>query len=434
MLFLRETSNRRGTGAQGKLKMKSCLVFLTKKYPFDSGEEFIENEMPFLAKSFDRVILIATSVSDRPVQTRQVPGNVEVHFLGASGVRRAVLPAAALGALRPLPKCAEGTDRAEATRSLKRRLFFSYFLTKSEQVRKGCARILRDVNLDECRVTFYSYWLYDTAVAAVGLKSEFAPDGLAVSRAHRYDLYEDQNPAGFLPMRPFLLRNLDAVYPCSRDGSEALTRRCPEFGGKVHTAYLGTADRGLSPKREGGAFHLVSCCHLSPVKRVDLLARSLAQLKESGLALRWTHFGGGDGLEELRAYARESLPFLDCRFEGEVGNGRLMEFYRSTPVDCFVNTSSSEGLPVSIMEAASFGIPVVATDVGGTSEIVRNGENGFLLPRDFAPDELAGIIERLCRMPEAERGALGVRSRRIWEENFCSEKNYARFAGEIAPK
>lgn len=414
--------------------MKTCLVFLTKKYPFDSGEEFIENEMPFLARRFDRVILIATSVSDRSVQTRQVPANVEVHSLGAARVRRAVLPAAALAALRPLPKCAEGPDRAEAGRSPKRKLFFSYFLAKSEQVRKGCARILKDADLDGCRVTFYSYWFYDTAVAAVGLKREFAPDGLAVSRAHRYDLYEDQNPSGFLPMRPFLLRNLDRVYPCSRDGSGALLRRFPEFRDKVRTAYLGTADRGLSPKRESGAFHLVSCCHLSPVKRVDLLARSLAELNGSGLTLRWTHFGGGDGLEELKAYARESLQFLDCRFEGEVGNARLMDFYKSTPVDCFVNTSSSEGLPVSIMEAASFGIPAVATDVGGTSEIVRDGENGFLLPRDFAPAELAGTIGRLCRMTKAEREALGARSRQIWEENFCSEKNYARFAEEIAPK
>lgn len=415
--------------------MKNCLVLLTKKYPFDSGEEFIENEIPCLARRFDRVILIATSVSDRPEQTRNVPGNAEVHFLRASEIRRALLPAAAFRAVFPLPGYVKGSDRSDARLTFRRKLFCSYFLAKAEQVRRGCAEILKSARLDESGgVTFYSYWFYDTALAAVLLRRDFGgTSSRAVSRAHRYDLYPEQNPAGFLPMREYLLRNLDAVYPCSQDGSRALTRNYPEFSGKVRTAYLGTQDRGLSPEEPGGAFHLVSCCHISPVKRVELLARSLAELRDSGLSLKWTHFGGGEGLGELKSYAEKNLSFLSWRFEGEVSNSRLMEFYRITPVGCFINTSSSEGLPVSIMEAASFGIPVIATNVGGTAEIVRDGETGFLLPSDFRPRELAAAIVRLCRMPERQRGALRKAARDLWAEEFHSERNYARFADEIAP-
>ncbi|MFR4320263.1 MAG: glycosyltransferase [Blautia massiliensis (ex Durand et al. 2017)] len=44
-----------------------------------------------------------------------------------------------------------------------------------------------------------------------------------------------------------------------------------------------------------------------------------------------------------------------------------------------MNVSSSEGIPVSIMEATSFGIPGIATDAGGTKEIIRDKENGVLL-------------------------------------------------------
>lgn len=416
--------------------MNHCLVLLTKKYPFDSGEEFIENEVPLLAKTFQRVILIATSVSDHAEQTRPVPDNVEVHFLSASRIRRALLSHLAFSALLPLPDFVVDSDREQAGQSFRRKLFCSYFLAKAKRVFKGCRDILSGSGLEAYDgVTFYSYWFYDTALAAADLKREFAmKNSRAVSRAHRYDLYADQNPAGFLPMREYLLRNLDKVYPCSLNGENYLRKRYPEFAEKIETAYLGTQDRGISPANESGAFHLVSCCHISPVKRVDLLARSLALLKDSGLKLKWTHFGGGEGLDSLREYARENLSFMECSLAGEISNPRLMEFYRETPVDCFINTSSSEGLPVSIMEAASFGIPVIATDVGGTAEIVTPEETGYLLPCNFSPDELAGKIELLCRTPGGERQRMREASRNLWAENFCSEQNYTRFAAQITPK
>jgi glycosyltransferase involved in cell wall biosynthesis len=416
--------------------MNHCLVLLTKKYPFDSGEEFIENEVPLLARTFHRIILIATSVSDRAVQTRAVPENVEVHSLAASRILRAVLPRLALSALPPLPKIVTGSDREQAGQSFRRKLFCSFFLLKAKQVFQECGKLLSDTELEVYDgVTFYSYWFYDTALAAADLKKEFAlKNSRAVSRAHRYDLYADQNPAGFLPMREYLLQNLDKVYPCSLNGENYLIKHYPRFSGKIRTAYLGTQDRGLSPAHESDVFHLVSCCHISPVKRVDLLAHSLTLLKDSGLKLKWTHLGGGEGLDSLRNYAKENLSFMEYSLEGEISNLRLMEFYKETPVDCFVNTSSSEGLPVSIMEAASFGIPVIATDVGGTSEIVTPNETGYLLPADFTPNELAGKIELFCRIPRERRQKMRRASRELWAENFCSEQNYARFAAEIAPK
>jgi glycosyltransferase involved in cell wall biosynthesis len=63
-------------------------------------------------------------------------------------------------------------------------------------------------------------------------------------------------------------------------------------------------------------------------------------------------------------------------------------------LDIFVLTSSSEGLPISILEALMAGLPVVATNIGGISEIVRPGENGFLVePRQ--PAEVAGKIQAI---------------------------------------
>lgn len=415
--------------------MRQSLVLLTKNYPYGRGEEFIENEMPVLAREFDRVTVLATQTEDEPCLTRALPENAQALFIPASRVRDG-LPAAAakiflLGDRKGRP---DGRERAAVGKSPKKRLYEAYFLAKSDAVARECSAQLRGCRFDASGGTvFYSYWFHDTAMAALKLKREFgAEDGCAVSRAHRYDLYADKNPAGFLPMRFYLLERLNRVFPCSEDGAVYLRKRYPKYTDKIETSYLGTEDFGEGPAAKDGVFRVVSCCHISPVKRVDLLARSLALLAESGAKIVWTHFGGGEGLADLKAYAAEHLGFMECRFPGEVKNPELMEYYRNNPVDCFVNTSSSEGLPVSIMEACSFGIPTVATDVGGTSEIVRDGETGFLLGADFAPEELAEKLSAFRGMSAERRQNFRDACRALWQRRFCAERNYARFAREIA--
>ncbi len=416
--------------------MKNCLVMLTKAFPFDKGEEFIENEVSILAKAFEKVIIIATSTADQAVQTRSVPENTSVFRIPASRIKRGI-PAKAIKFLT-FPNrsgCCGRSEKEAIGHSLRKRLYLAYFLSKSEEVYWEASKILAGCGLEKYDgVTFYSYWFYDTAVAAVRLKNDCpAPIKRAVSRAHGYDLYSERNSLNYLPLREYLMENADMVYPCSQNGSNRLKKRYPEYSGKVETAYLGTGDRGLSPESSGSEFHIVSCCYIVPVKRVELLAQALAVLKNSGLKLKWTHFGDGDGLDELKNYAADSLSFMECRFAGKVKNPELMEYYRNNPVDVFINTSSSEGLPVSIMEASSFGIPTIATDVGGTGEIVRDGETGFLLKADISPEQLADKIKQFALLPEDKKKLLRKNCRSLWMSEFNAAGNYERFAKNIQP-
>lgn len=417
--------------------MNTCLVLFTKAYPFDKGEEFIEDEVPFLAKAFSKVILIATSTADKPVQTRNVPENVDVHFIRASAVKR-LLPLTALRFL-PFTSCngyATQAERAFVKGSLKKRVYLTYFLAKSEAVYEEASKILAPYQFNAFDgVTFYSYWLYDIALAASRFKKYCtAEKKKVISRAHRYDLYADLNSMNYLPLRPYLFRNLDHIYPCSQNGADALHAQCAGFEEKITASYLGTKDCGLNPQPSETPIHFVSCCHISPVKRVELLAQAFAKLKDSSLRLKWTHFGDGAALNELKQYAKEHLSFMEVTFAGSIKNPDLMEYYRSNSVNWFVNTSSSEGLPVSIMEACSFGIPVLATNVGGTSEIVRENETGFLLDADITSEQLAKKLKDVCETDPQTYQRLRSQSRAVWEQNFCAEHNFEAFAQQIQPE
>ena len=136
---------------------------------------------------------------------------------------------------------------------------------------------------------------------------------------------------------------------------------------------------------------------------VDGFARAHAVEPTTRLLLK------GDGPEEQATRAHVSSLGLDgdITFEGRTGYEQVPEDLRRA--DIFVSTATSDGTPVSLLEAMSSGLPCIATAVGGVPEWVQDGENGLLIPpRD--PGALADRILRLCRDPGFCR-SLGTRAR-----------------------
>ena len=82
--------------------------------------------------------------------------------------------------------------------------------------------------------------------------------------------------------------------------------------------------------------------------------------------------------------------------------------------------SHSEGLPLSILEAMSLGLPIVASNVGGISKQVENGYNGYLVERNDVED-LTEKIKLLMNNPTLRR-QMGVNSRTFYEKEFKLEK------------
>lgn len=165
-----------------------------------------------------------------------------------------------------------------------------------------------------------------------------------------------------------------------------------------------------------------------PVKRLDLLIRALKQLD---IALEWTHIGSGELWDQLITMSKTLPSNVKTNFVGNVPSERVFDFYAGQFVDLFINVSSSEGVPVSIMEALSAGIPIFATDVGGTSELVDD-QVGKLLAENITPKELAGYIIEFALLPQQMKQNLRDRSVARFMERCNAEKQYKQFANFLA--
>jgi glycosyltransferase involved in cell wall biosynthesis len=170
---------------------------------------------------------------------------------------------------------------------------------------------------------------------------------------------------------------------------------------------------------ESKPFSIVSCSNVIPLKRVELIAQAL---KLIALPYTWTHFGDGPLLENIKAEFQNEHHL----FQGRVSNTEVLTFYQKHTPHLFINVSSSEGIPVSIMEAFSFGISVIATDVGGNGEIV-NGKNGTLVPADISAEELSEIIQEYIEMNNESYKKKRLAAYKTWEEGFNAGKNYGEF-------
>jgi len=280
--------------------------------------------------------------------------------------------------------------------------------------------------IDTSRTIFYTFWCNEITLGLALVKKRY-PAMQIVSRANGYDIYEEQNTPPYIPFRAPTFSCLRGLYTVSKLARDYLAGLYPAYADRMFYAHMGVEDPGFSASASvDGSLNIVSCAYIVPVKRIRLMADGIiAYAKKAGnRRISWTHIGGGDSRAELEAYTKKNAPAnLDVRFTGYVPS--VYEFYKTHPVDLLISTSTSEGVPVSIMEAESCGIPVIATAVGGVPEIV-NETCGQLLPPDPTPSQIADGISAICE--RTARGAdLRQGARENWKTNYNAETNYTQF-------
>ena len=412
--------------------MSSILILLVNQFPFGPSEPYLEAELPAY-ESFSGVEIFSLSTrkgDDR--NERSVPENVRVH-------RVPLKPAwvYGFGAMRAVvsQEFREEVGVLVRQRRLSARRMFELlvFMGRAHVEASAIARRLRRYYPEPASdvFTFYSYRFMYQPYAAYRA-ARYVGRAVHVSRAHGMDLYEERSESQYLPMRRFNLRVLDRVYPVSKDGAEYLSRKIPEYADKIQVSYLGTRDSGTgpSPLANSGRLRVLSCSNMFAIKRIDRIVDSL---RRAEVAVEWVHIGEGPLREELEQYANDRLRGSLCSwaFVGSLSNAEVHRHLARESYDMFVNLSDGEGVPVSIMEALSFGVPVIATDVGGTSEVVTDGVNGFLVNPDEAVETVPTLLNWFASASHEEAQRLRSNARDSWATKFDSEANYASFASAL---
>lgn len=407
------------------------LVLITNHFPFGLGESFLETELPYLQTGFAKILIIAR---DRRSQLhRNLDATIFIERLDTESTLTEKLGSIPFLLQKfPLLKSIVAEEvnflRKKGRFSLRiaRRMFHDLF--KAVITAGQIEKIIRRHNL-QGRITLYSYWLTSNALATT-LVSARGLSVIRISRAHGVDVYDSRNSLKYLSFRSGLSRLLDHVFCISENGSTYIRQQVPsQFHSKITISRLGTLHAGESRVSSVGHRHLVSCSFLVPVKQVHRIIEALSHIES--LKIKWTHIGGGPLQEAMEALAEEKLSGKDnlqYQFLGAITNEQIMAFYRANYVDLFINTSQSEGIPVTMMEAQSFGIPILAPDVGGISEIVSS-DNGKLFRPDASSTEIA---KQLTSLLGADCSEMRLNARRSWEQKYNAEKNFSTFVGEIS--
>ena len=403
------------------------LLVLTASYPFSVAAErtFLEPEIHRYVQHFSRIVLVPQDVRGARVPIAQ---GVEVDTSLAEGLQ----------AMQRWSLLVRGLLSTGFYRELWRHPWL--LKTPASVLRMAMTRgrvewmvgwfsRLRPPVGAQTPTVIYGFWL-DAAILAAGVFRQRGEQVRVVARAHGGDLYSERHTPPHIPFQQEMVELVDHVAPDSEAGTTYLRNKYPKHSHKIAAALLGTDDPGFRTVGSAdGVVRIVSCAFLVEVKRVDLLVKGLHVLanRNEGLTIEWTHFGDGPLLPSIRSLAASMLPDrVRWEFKGHVETSAIYNWYRRHPIDVFVNVSSSEGTPVSIMEAISCGIPVLATSVGGNKEIV-NESLGRLISANPTAQEIAIAIENVCLQDQGREG-LRSASRTQWEINYSADKNHAAFA------
>lgn len=152
---------------------------------------------------------------------------------------------------------------------------------------------------------------------------------------------------------------------------------------------------------------ILTMSRLVEIKQLDLVMDAVAALPSVRLVIA----GDGPDRERLENHARRLR--LDCRFVGTIGGETKASWLAAADVFAFSSrrlaSGREEGAPVSIREAMAAGLPVVATDTGCVAEMIRNGQNGWLVAENDVA-AMRGALQRLVDDPSG-RIAMGMRAR-----------------------
>lgn len=396
---------------------KKEVILFTDMFPYGYGEQFLETEILLLANSMDRVIVYPFKV-EGPV--RALPENVEVvDFIKDQpfSVRKLFLK----NLFTVFNVFSKEWSKRKKYRIRGVKFHFNNFMLDLHYAQELQKHL--EANYHHPPI-LYSYWFGQWGNVLAITNKISAGKFTFITRIHGYDFNVERRENGFIPFRNFQMRRVRKVVSVSQFGANVVANEYAKLKHIVDVSRLGVLHRGDAPTmRISDEWHIVSCSSLIPLKRVHLIAQIISHLPGK---IRWTHFGDGKEKEKVMDYCKDLPSSVTVDLKGHVSNQEVIDFYGSNYVDVFINASEFEGIPVSIMEAISFGIPVIGCRICGVPEIVTD-QTGILLEKEFHPEKAAQRLASFLSRSDDEITLFRKGVKSFWMNNYNAEKNYQQF-------
>lgn len=384
-------------------------------------------------------------------------------------------------------------------------IFFNYlFILRSILGNKPLIKsLLRDCS--EAK-TLYFFWGDKSAMLAPFLKKRLARNVKArvtasmpniCTRFNGSDCYEEAK--GYLPFRERIYAATDFGVATSKSLEQYIRQNYKHqpkilktgyLGSQTHSAEFANAKTGTKAnveKADYQPFRLLSCSNVIELKRVHLILEALKHLtaddeflqtlvNQGYTAMEWTHFGSGPMLENLKAQAAElqnvynnaglacgkntqtvnlapnSRILLNINLKGQTPHAGVMRFYAEQGGDIFLLLSCSEGLGVCLLEALSYGIPIIATAVGGIPELFPNTDQiinssmspttinrsvsatsiGYLLEANPTAETVAQTLKTFATLPKTAQYQMRQNAYNHWLTHWDGAKLHSAFAADLA--
>lgn len=398
---------------------KHSLMIFTDTYPFGKDDLFIQAEIESLCLTHDKVFIVPR-YSEGELQP--LPANCEVLDIKIRFTQEYKIRKYFIKWFFPIIRSVVYLFRVTKNRRYYLKNFSKIFIDLIVAFEEGESYVKQlDPYLKQVKVIYF-FWFRPPFLALALQKQLGRLSPRLVSRGLGYDYDPLQNKLGLFPYRELEMRNIDKLVINSKWGAAIVKKLYPRFASKVEYSYLGLPyTSAVNPEPDGTEFHLVSCAYVIDIKRVHLIVEIL---KSIHFPIRWTHLGKGPLLEEIREQASTLPAHVKVELPGFVPS--VIDFYRNQPIDLFITTTWTEGLPYSLAEAIAHGIPVMGTAVCGIPEIITP-KTGFLFPQEFNPADVAGMIRNYKEQPVDSKRELRRSAKLFFEETFTSEKNIRSF-------
>lgn len=379
------------------------LVLITSSAPFGPGEEFVLEEAGALSDSGADVFIVPVLKRQAKMRSSETPASITV--AGKDGVLSPeILGVLISDAIRRPVRVLRALALVWTWQPIKLSKNLIVF-PKGVWLARLCQR--------QGFFHIHAAWASSSATVAM-VASQLS--GIPWSfTAHRGDIVENN----------LLCRKLQRASFArfiSERSMQLAARYCPSLSGCRRLLHVGVhlPPKPSWPVAKEGKFIICCPANMLPVKGHQVLINALATLDRRHEIELWLA-GSGPMRQDLEQQAKQLGLSHAIRFLGQLRHDELLNLYAESRIQLVVLPSLDlgngihEGIPVSLMEAMSYGVPVISTTSGGIPELLNDGAGLLVRPANIA--ELASAIQTV-RNDHNLRKLLGVAGRQKVAEHF----------------